>query len=181
MLKVRHISIILFAMLFAFNASAQRKVRKPIGYGASAIYNFQAEGIGADLRVRIPTPVNNLYVVPEISYYPPFNRYHELYAGGALQYDILRIRSYNLYLLGAAYYNFWINADDYAPEGKKKHNFAPEVGGGLVRNRGCWRPFIENRYDFKWKEDNLRIGIYYYPGQCRKSTRREKCPTVKGI
>ena len=102
MLKVRHISIILFAMLFAFNASAQRKVRKPIGYGASAIYNFQAEGIGADLRVRIPTPVNNLYVVPEISYYPPFNRYHELYAGGALQYDILRIRRYNLYLLGAA-------------------------------------------------------------------------------
>lgn len=70
MFNIRLLSIILFAMFFALNVSAQRKVRKPIGYGASAIYNFQAEGIGADLRVRIPTPINNLYVVPEISYYP---------------------------------------------------------------------------------------------------------------
>ncbi|MEP7171555.1 MAG: hypothetical protein ABI855_19445, partial [Bacteroidota bacterium] len=127
---------------------------------------------GAGLRVKIPIR-NRLSAVPEISYFPSFNRYHELYAGVALHYEILTIRSYNLYLAAGGYYNNWINAEAYAPGLKKKNNFAPEAGGGLVRNRGCWRPFIEDRYDFKWKENTLRIGIYWYPGSCSKN---EKCP-----
>ena len=165
---------------FQLSSLAQRKTKPAIGYGGSVIYNFQAEGLGAELRMRIPISLSNLYAVPEFSYFPSFNRYHELYAGGALQYDIFRIKSYNFYAHAGGYYNYWINADNYAPEGKKTHNFAPEAGAGLVRNRGCWRPFIENRYDFTWKEDNIRLGIYYFPGQCGKSRKKEKCPSVKG-
>jgi hypothetical protein len=164
--------------LTSSHVNAQRRGSAPWGYGASVIYNFQAAGLGADLRVRIPV-VNRMFFVPEVSYFPPFNRYHDLYAGGAFHYEVLTIRNYNLYVLGAAYYNNWINAEDFAPEQKKKNNFDPEAGLGLVKNRGCWRPFIENRYGFKWKEDNLRIGIYYYPGQCGKSRRKEKCPPVR--
>jgi hypothetical protein len=171
---------ILFLVILSVSANAQRrKVSKPWGYGAGVIYNFQAESFGAEVRMRIPV-TGKLYAVPEVSYYPSFNRYHDLFAGGALQYDLFAIRSYNFYPLAGAYYHNWLNVDEYAPGQRKKHNLSPQAGVGLVRNRGCWRPFIEDRYDFKWKEDHLRIGIYYYPGQCGKSRSKEKCPSVKG-
>ncbi|MBS1764396.1 MAG: hypothetical protein JSS90_05470 [Bacteroidetes bacterium] len=171
---------ILFLVILSVSANAQRrKVSKPWGYGAGVIYNFQAESFGAEVRMRIPV-TGKLYAVPEVSYYPSFNRYHDLFAGGALQYDLFAIRSYNFYPLAGVYYHNWLNVDEYAPGQRKKHNLSPQAGVGLVRNRGCWRPFIEDRYDFKWKEDHLRIGIYYYPGQCGKSRSKEKCPSVKG-
>jgi hypothetical protein len=181
--KLKITRIVLLSILFlAVSATAfgqysyNRKEKTGWGYGASIIYNFQTEGFGADLRVRIPL-VKRLYAVPEVSYFPGFNEYHELYAGAALQYDLLNFGKWHFYILGAGYYNDWINADDFAPGQKKRHNFAPEAGGGLVRNNGCLRPFIENRYDFKWKEDNLRIGIYWYPGSCSGSgNRKDKCP-----
>jgi hypothetical protein len=114
-------------------------------------------------------------VVPEVDYFPAFNEYHELYAGAALQYDLFSMGSFNFYVLGAGYYNNWLNAEDFAPGQKKEHNFAPEAGAGLVRNIGCIRPFIENRYDFKWEENHLHIGIYWYPGLCGT---KEDCPGV---
>lgn len=176
-LKYRSIFFILavYLSMGLYNeAFAQRRnSREPVGYGAAIIYNFMTEGFGADLRVKIPITYR-LSAVPEISYFPAFNSYHEGFGGVALHYEIFTIRSYNLYLLGGAYFNYWINAEDFAPGQKKKNNFSPQAGGGLVRNRGCIRPFIENRYDFKWKEDNLRIGIYWYPGSCGR--KKEKCP-----
>lgn len=153
--------------------SAQRRDAPGWGYGGSVIYNFATEGFGADLRVKIPIR-NNLSAVPEVSYFPSFNRYHELYAGVALHYEIYALGSYNLYLAAGGYYNNWLNADDFAPGQKKQTNFVLQAGGGLVRNYGCVRPFIENRYDFKWKENNLRIGILIYPGSCGR--KNEKCP-----
>jgi|GEM_PF-301574 len=153
-------------------AQAVKGEKEGVGYGASIIYNFHATGFGADLRVKIPL-ARRLSVVPQFSYFPAFNDYHELYAGAALHYVIARLGNYNLYLHGAGFYNDWINAEDYAPGQKKQHNFAYEGGGGLVRSYGCVRPFIEDGYDFKWKENSLRIGIYIYPGACGG---KEKCP-----
>lgn len=181
---IRKLITVLFFFLFLSDiTSAQhRRIRQPWGYGAAVIYNFQAESFGADVRVRIPV-TGKLYAVPEISYYPSFNRYHDLFAGGALQYDLFSVKSYAFYPLAGVYYHNWMNAEEYAPGQHKTHNLSPQAGAGLVRNRGCWRPFIEDRYDFKWKEDNLRIGIYYYPGQCGKSgksRKKEKCPSVHG-
>lgn len=143
-------------------------------YGVSIIYNFETEGFGADLRARIPV-YKQLYAVPEISYFPSFNRYHEYYAGLALQYDIHSFGDYNLYVAGGGYYNSWLNFEDFYPGKGKENNIVPEAGLGLVKNFGCWRPFIESRYDFKWKEVNLRIGIYLCPGSCGG---KEKCPRV---
>lgn len=153
-------------------AQAVKRENKSIGYGASLIYNFHATSFGADVRVKIPL-LKNLSVVPQLSYFPAFNDYHEFYAGAALHYELFRLGTYNFYLLGAGYYNDWINAEEYAPGQKKQHNFAYEAGGGLVRRYGCIRPFIEDGYDFKWKENSLRIGIYIYPGECGG---KEKCP-----
>lgn len=174
--KIKTIFLILLinsCIVLLHPASAQRRERPAVGYGAAIIYNFATEGFGLDLRAKIPT-INRLSVVPEVSYYPAFNNYHELYAGAALHYEVLTLfGSYNLYAAGGGYYNNWLNADDFAPGQKKQNNFAPEAGGGLVRNHGCIRPFIEDRYDFKWKENNLRIGIYWYPRSCGQ---KEKCP-----
>ncbi len=153
-------------------AQAVKREKQSIGYGASLIYNFHATSFGADVRVKIPL-LKKLSVVPQLSYFPAFNDYHEFYAGAALHYEIFRLGPYNFYLLGAGFYNDWINAEDFAPGQKKQHNFAYEAGGGLVRSFGCIRPFIENGYDFKWKENSLRIGLYIYPGACGG---KEKCP-----
>jgi len=153
-------------------AQAVKKEKQSVGYGASLIYNFHATSFGADVRVKIPL-VRKLFIVPEFSYFPAFNDYHEFYAGAALHLEVARVKTYTLYLLGAGYYNNWINAEDYAPGQKKQQNFAYEAGAGLVRSYGCIRPFIEDGYDFKWKENSLRIGIYIYPGACGG---KEKCP-----
>jgi hypothetical protein len=168
------LACLVVAACFTTNAQQLFERDKSIGYGGSIIYNFQADGFGADLRAKIPLPVRHLFIVPEISYFPSFNRYHEGYAGGALHYELFPIKTYTFYILGGAYYNKWFNADDYAPGENKENNFALEAGGGLIRNRGCIRPFIENRYDFKWKEDNLRIGILWYPGSCHG--KKAECP-----
>jgi hypothetical protein len=166
------------AMLFAITVSnslfaqGRRKEKESVGYGGSLIYNFHATGFGADLRVKIPI-VSRLSVVPQVSYFPAFNDYHELYAGAALHYEFARLGNWNLYIHGAGFYNDWMNAEDYAPGQKKQHNFAYEAGGGIVRSYGCIRPFLEDGYDIKWKENSLRIGIYIYPGACGG---KEDCP-----
>jgi hypothetical protein len=157
---------------FHADAQAVKRDRKGIGYGGSIIYNFHAASLGADLRVKIPV-MNKLSFVPQFSYFPAFNDYHEYYGGAALHLEIARIGSYNLYIHGAGFYNRWMNAKDYSPDVGDEINFAYELGGGLVRSYGCVRPFIEDGYDFRWRENSLRIGIYIYPGSCQS---KEKCP-----
>jgi hypothetical protein len=157
---------------FQSHAQAVKREKKGIGYGGSVIYNFHAGSLGADLRMKIPV-VKKLSFVPQFSYFPSFNDYHEFYAGAALHLEIARLGAYNLYIHGAGFYNQWMNAEEFAPGQNKENNFAFEAGGGLVRSYGCVRPFIEDGYDFKWRENSLRIGIYIYPGAC---SRKEKCP-----
>jgi hypothetical protein len=164
---IRHLLII--ALLIAGGgkqASAQVYAdERTTGYGIGLIYNFMTEGIGAELRAKIPLPPRRLFVVPEVSYFPSFNPYHELYAGAALHYELFNVKWMTFYLAGGGYYNKWFNWDEFTLD-KKEDNFVYEAGAGVVRNRGCIRPFIEDRYDFKWKENNLHIGIYWYPGSC---------------
>jgi hypothetical protein len=157
---------------FRSGAQAVKREKKGIGYGGSIIYNFHATSLGADLRMKIPL-VNKLSIVPQLSYFPAFNDYHEFYGGAALHLEIARIGTYNLYIHGAGFYNRWINAADYSQDEGDEINFAYEAGGGLVRSFGCIRPFIEDGYDFRWRENSLRIGIYFYPGSCQS---KEKCP-----
>ena len=167
------IGFLLFNLMhYSSKAQAVKTERLGIGYGAAVMYNFHAASFGADLRIKIPL-APRLSAVPQVSYFPAFNDYHEFYAGSSFHYEIKRLGNYNLYLLASGYYNDWINAEEFAPGQKKEHNFAYDAGAGLVRNYGCVRPFIEDAYDFKWKENILRIGIYIYPGACGG---KEKCP-----
>ena len=165
---------LLMSLVFVIGSSKQVSGRQT-GFGGSIIYNFQAEGFGADLRAKVPV-YRKLFIVPEVSYYPSFNEYHEYYAGAAAHYEIIQLKKFVFYLAAGAYFNNWINADDFAPGRKLQFNFSPQLGGGIVKRNGCLRPFLENRYDFKWKEDNIRIGILIYPGAC--GSKKEKCPKI---
>jgi hypothetical protein len=170
-------TILTSAITTPSEAQYRRVVKPGWGYGAGIIYNFHVEGFGAEARIKIPL-IRNLSLVPEFSYFPGFNEYHEYYAGGALHYELLNLGSYNFYVAAGGYYNNWLNYDEFTPDNRNKTNFVFEAGGGLVRNHGCIRPFIEDRYDFKWKENSLRIGIYIYPRSCNGSGGKEKCPGV---
>jgi hypothetical protein len=148
---------------------------RAVGYGIGVIYNFMTEGLGGELRAKIPLPPRRLFVVPEVSYFPSFNPYHEAYAGAALHYELFNVKWMTFYLAGGGYYNKWFNWDEFSIV-KKEDNFVAQAGGGIVRNRRCIRPFIEDRYDFKWKENNLHVGIYWHPGSCHKKV---DCPAFK--
>lgn len=136
------------------------------GLGSSVIYNFQTEGFGTELRAHIYL-MDQLVLAPELSYFPSFNQIHEMYPGLAVHYEFPILNEYSPYLALGAWFNDWLNAEKFTLGVKNKYNFAPEVGGGIVRNNGCLRPYLEYRYDIKWQEGNLRIGILWFFGACK--------------
>ena len=133
-----------------------------VGVGADVMYNFQTESFGAGARVNF-FPNNNLSFVPQFSYYPGFNKIHEYYLGLGLEYKILRGQKFNLYLIGHGAYNSWLNYSSSAMEGAKETNWNLEGGAGITTNK-CLRPFLEYRYNLKFQETHLRLGLLYIFG-----------------
>lgn len=133
-----------------------------VGVGADVMYNFQTESFGVGGRVSF-FPNSVLSIVPQISYYPGFNKVHEYYAGLSLEYKVIRQPKYHIYAIGHAAYNNWINYSVSAMDGAKQSNWNAEVGGGISTNK-CLRPFLEYRYNFKFLETHLRLGILYIFG-----------------
>jgi len=146
--------------------------KEPWALGIGGIYNFQTNGIGAELRAYIPI-VDKLAVSPQVSIFPS-NVVHEFYAGLSVQYTLFDIRNWHLYALGAAYYNNWYNYTSFDTKIAKQNNFAEDVGAGLMRSFGCLKPYIEGRYDIKWKEARLHIGILISFNDCFAP--KQHCP-----
>jgi hypothetical protein len=136
-----------------------------IGVGASAMYNFQTQGIGVGIRGQFPL-VKNLSIVPQLYYFPGFNKINELFVGANLHYDWRRWQNFTPYVLAGGFYNRWLNAETSGYLKAKPNNFIPELGVGILFRSFCWRPFIEQRYNPVWKEGTFRIGIMYYPKSC---------------
>jgi hypothetical protein len=149
------------------------------GIGACAIYNFQTESFGAGLRAEIP--VKKLIVVPQISYYPGFNQIQEYYAGVSLHFNIVSYGNLTFYTLINGAYNGWINYESSSLSTAKYSNWAAEGGIGIKKGK-CWKPFMELRYNVKWKEANLRIGLMYFfncdskNGRSKKKKKAVSCP-----
>jgi hypothetical protein len=153
-------------------AQWQETPRSMIGIGA--FHNFQTESQALELRYRKHFSPN-LSVVPRFSYYFPGNKIHEYYAGVDLNYTVNVRRKVQPYLLAGAYYNNWINHEQYGASAKKKNNFVVEGGCGLLFNIGCrFKPYLEWRYDTKWKEGSLGAGIFISFAKCRRGN--GKCP-----
>ncbi len=158
----KYLIIIFLSLSFVFHAKAGG-----IGIGLSAMYNLQTESFGAGFRLNLK-PSSTFRLIPQVAYYPSFNKIHEYYAGLGLELNIFKIKSYSFYLLAHGAYNGWLNVETSLMKDAQYGNWASEGGAGIVKNTGCWRPFSEFRYNGNWKETNFRIGIMYVFGGCNK-------------
>jgi hypothetical protein len=156
----------LILTLIILQSFAIRSYADGIGIGLSAIYNPQTESFGADFRINFK-PSKRLRIVPQVAYYPAFNKITEYYLGASVELRLIPIKTYHIYGLIHGAFNGWINYSEVLMKDAQYNNWNFEAGAGIVRSKGCWRPFLEYRYNVKWYETNLRLGILYVFG-CNK-------------
>jgi len=164
----RHIffSLILMTSLWAFlprNVNAQ--VIKEWGLGPSVIYNYAANEFGFGLRSHLILS-KEFTISPQIQYFPGFNQYSEMYLGIGAHSNTTPLYRWGLYGLAYVGLQQWFNHENFVTPKAKASNLALEPGIGVVRNKGCLRPFGEARYNTKWKEGTVRIGIMWFFGSC---------------
>jgi hypothetical protein len=152
--KVSRIPIIALFVLFGNGLYSQ-----DLGAGVSAVYNFQTSGIGAGIRAEIVR--GEFSIVPQFTLYPSFNKIHEYYAGVGFHLNIISYGDIFLYGLANGSYNGWINHENSLMEKARYSNWDAEIGAGIKKGK-CIRPFMELRYNFKWKEANLCLGLMYF-------------------
>jgi hypothetical protein len=128
-----------YVFLFLLCISLPCRSQK-IGIGADAIYNFQTESYAAGLRVNF-FPKSIVSFVPEFSYYFPFNKITEYYAGLAIECKIIGTDKYNLYAIAHGAYNSWLNYESSGFKGAQRSNWNLEGGAGISTSK-CLRPFI---------------------------------------
>lgn len=170
-MKFIKINILVILIFLSFGLQAQQ-----YGLGGSLQFNPQTESFGAGIRASI-NPNNMLSIVPQISYYPGFNKVNELHLGLGVDLKIIRKNKFYIYLLAHGGYNSWFNYLDSPMEDAKKHNWNLEGGAG-ISTWGCWRPFIEYRYNAKFMETNLQLGVLYI-FNCKGSGKRTQSKSRK--
>jgi len=149
---------ILLLITSPFLLSAQN-----IGVGGSAMYNFQSEGLGLGARASI-FPNEKLSFVPQFSYYNIFlGTVREMTFGLGIEYKLFRAKTLTYYIMAHGGYNHWMNAEESPLENAQTANWNGEAGIGITTNR-CLRPFLEYRYNVKFQETHLRLGLLYIFG-----------------
>lgn len=146
----------------------------------AADYNFQTKGFGPDIRGNIWL-YKFISVAPRIAYYPSYNKIHELYAGVDLLGHKILQKKWDFYGFVGGFYNMWFNYSKFNKKSGKANNLEAEAGAGLVWRRGCINPFIEGRYNTKWKEGTLALGILINLNRCKNKYRAISCPNIKSI
>jgi len=170
-------TIYLTTLLFHLIISIQCK-SQTIGAGASAIYNIQTESFGAGARVTV-FPNSRISLTPQFSYFFPFNKINEYTIGLGLEGKFIKRENINLYAVLHGGYNSWINYKSSGLKDAKTTNWNFEGGIGISTNT-CLRPFLEYRYNLKFRETHLNLGFIFIFG-CRnnKGLNTDKCPTFK--
>ena len=152
------ISLVVFLFL-SLNLFSQKK-----GYGGSLMYNLQTKSFGIGLRGEYPIEqislLEGLVLAPQVAYYPSFNKIHEFYIGSSIHLGVYKIQKWKIYALTNISYNGWINHKNSGADNAKFSNIGFELGAGIT-GTSCTRPFFEYRYNVKWKEANLRLGIIH--------------------
>lgn len=175
--KMKMKKVFLLLILFSsYHTFSQNKEFKTL-FGIGGLYNFQTEGIAFDGRAKIPI-FKKLFISPRLSYFPSFNNVHELYAGTDLGIDLPAFRNATPYIFAGGYYNDWFNSAEFHNSVAKKNNLVYEAGVGIVLSFKCFYPYAEYRYDAKWKEGSLGVGLMLKFGECfySKKNQVKKCP-----
>ena len=162
--------LIISVLIFFSTATFAQGDRSPVFFGIGGTYNFQTEGKAAEARVMLPLS-NSFFFSPRISYFPSFNKINEYYAGADIDYFINLNSVLYPYLYAGVYYDNWINNNEFNSAKATRNNVNPEGGVGLAFDLGCINPYIEYRYDAKWKEGWLGAGLLIHFGSCFGSGR----------
>lgn len=133
-----------------------------IGVGGSAMWNFQTESLGLGGRVNF-FPNNTISYVPQFTWYSLIGNISEWMVGLSIEAKIKRGNTFNYYLLAHGAYNNWSNAGSSGLDGAQTTNWNLEGGIGVTTN-WCLRPFLEYRYNIKFQETHLRLGVLYIFG-----------------
>jgi hypothetical protein len=174
MFKLKLMTIILFLMASTFVLKAQL-----IGVGAEGIYNIQTESIGTGIRASF-FPNKRFSFTPQFSYFFPFNKINEFTIGLGIEGKFIKRKKINVYGKLHGGYNSWINYKTSLLKDAKPNNWNFEGGLGISTNT-CLRPFIEYRYNVKFKETHLNLGFLYIFGCSKKNkyNNNERCPSFK--
>ncbi len=168
------IFLFVFVLSFAYSRS---QVIQEWGVGFAGIYNFTAKTYGLDLRAHLILN-NRLTIAPQLQYYPAFNKFHDFYAGASVHFNFTPSSIWGLYAIAHASYHDWINYAESTSSKAQQNNWNAEPGLGIIRNYGCVRPFAEARYNIKWNEGNLRVGLTFFFGDCGGG-HHEVCPAYQ--
>ncbi len=165
--------IISFFLFISFVVQSQT-----IGAGASAIYNIQTESIGAGIRASI-FPNKRISIVPQFSYFFPFNKINEYTVGLGVEGKFIKREKINVYATIHGGYNSWLNYKSSPMKDAKPTNWNFEGGIGISTNT-CLRPFLEYRYNTRFRETHLDLGFLYIFGCKNNSGNGETdCPKFK--
>ena len=159
---------VLIILSFNFSLCAQKR-----SIGAEAIYNFQTSSIGFGGRFEIP--LRYFSVVPQVSYFPSFNKVTEFYAGASLHANIIKKKRWTGYGILHGAFNGWMNYGDSPMKDAKFANWDAEVGLGIKGN-SCIFPFVEGRYNLRWREATIHVGVAYTFGCKDKKGVGTTCP-----
>src|ERR1039457_5874409 len=99
---------LIFLVFILFSVGHKAYSQDKFGVGASGIYNFQTNGIGAGARVEFRL-YKRLSAVPQVMYFPAFNKVHEFFGGVNLHYTIIKYRKWKGYLIAGGSANSWFN------------------------------------------------------------------------
>lgn len=163
-----------FIIVFFIASNCFQLKSQNFGAGVSGMYNFQTESFGAGVRGSI-FPNKRFSYVPQFSYFfgPKIKEYT---IGLGIEGKFIKRDKINVYGLLHAGFNSWVNYKSSPLKGAKPNNFNFEGGLGISTNT-CLRPFIEYRYNVKFKETHLDLGFLYIFG-CRKGKilPEDRCP-----
>lgn len=169
-------SIKSYLLIFILSILYTNAKSQTIGVGASGIYNFQSESFGAGVRGSV-FPNKRLSVVPQFSYFfgPKVKEYT---IGLGLEGKFIKREKLIMYAILHGGYNKWISYQESGLKNAQPVNWNFEGGIGITTNT-CLRPFLEYRYNVKFKETHLNLGFLYIFG-CRNNRYvNDKCPTFK--
>jgi hypothetical protein len=141
------------------------------GVGFSGIYNFQTESIGIGGRA-IFREKKKIQISPQLSYFLPSNKIHELTLGASAQYKFFKrkkIQSYTLVHIG---YNRWMNYESSFMKDAMPNNWNAELGVGVVFGKRI-KPFLEWRYNLRHQEGMLQVGLLFNKDSFKG--KKEKC------
>lgn len=163
---------VLFTLLVILTFSQILPAQKK-SVGLEGIYNFQTSSIGFGGRFEIP--LRYFSVVPQVSYFPAFNKVSEFYAGASLHANVIKMKKWTSYGIIHGGFNGWLNYSSSPMKDAKFANWDAEAGLGLKTN-GCIFPFVEGRYNFKWREATVHVGLAYTFGCKSKKGIGSSCP-----